>query len=110
MRELAAATVGVAMLLVGGGMRADAASAECGADRTGQIIYCDGLVSSTLPGSSGGSSTPGTTIPAADQYVGPVLTNRPNGECILIRTIVAPGRATSQNALDGESLLMTLLQ
>src|SRR5438876_10404577 len=99
MRELVAGMVVVAILFAGGGVRAEAESAECGADRTGQIIYCDGLVSTTLPG-SGGSGTTGTTTPAADQYVWPVLTTGANGECIVIRTIVAPGGATSQNALD----------
>src|SRR5437867_2580887 len=88
---------------------ADHGSGGCLEDAASNVIYCLGTISTTLPGSSG-SSTPGTTIPEADQYVWPVLTTGANGECVRIRTIVAPGGATSQNALDGESLLMTLLQ
>src|SRR5436309_9007001 len=99
----------MAGLVAGFPSSAHGAAGECVKDGFGDAIYCDGLVSTTLPG-SGGSSIPGTTIPAADQYVWPVLTTGANGECILIRTIVAPAGATSQNALDGESLLMTLLQ
>src|SRR5437899_5704477 len=67
-----------------------ASVATCGTDEQGNVIVCLGTISTTLSGSSG-SSTPGTTIPAADQYVWPVLTTGANGECILIRTIVAPG-------------------
>src|SRR2546425_262069 len=88
--------------------RADA-TAVCYEGHGGTVVGCLGQTWGVLPGSSG-SGAAGTTIPPADQYVWPVLTTGANGECILIRTIVAPGGASSQNALDGESLLMTLLQ
>src|SRR5438132_13621642 len=80
-----------------------ASVATCGTDEHGNVIVCLGTIATTLPGSSG-SSTPGTTIPEADQYVWPVITTRLNAKCRLIRTIVAPGGLNSQNERDGALL------